>query len=86
MSNFLLILKLADITPVYKKDSRYEKSNYQPISVVPNLSKIFGNVRYDQIILLLKKFSLNIKLVSGQALVRKVAMTEKNEQITRPRR
>ena len=30
---FLSILKLADIISVYKKDSRYEKSNYQcPIS------------------------------------------------------
>ena len=42
-------LKLADIIPVYKKDSRYEKSNYQPISVLPNLSKIFENVLCDQI-------------------------------------
>ena len=38
-----------DITPVYKKDSRYEKSNYRPISVLPNISKIFENVLYDQI-------------------------------------
>ena len=45
-STFLSILKLADIT---KKDSRYEKSNYRPISVLPNLSKIFENVLYDQI-------------------------------------
>ena len=48
-STFPSILKLADITPVYKKDSRYEKSNYRPISVLPNLSKIFENVLYDQI-------------------------------------
>ena len=48
-STFPSILKLADIIPVYKKDSRYEKSNYRPISVLPNLSKIFENVLYDQI-------------------------------------
>ena len=48
-SNFLSILKLTDIIPVYKRDSRYEKSNYRPISVLPNLSKIFENVLYDQI-------------------------------------
>ena len=38
-STFTSILKLADITPVYKKDLRYKKNNYQPISVLPNLSK-----------------------------------------------
>ena len=48
-STFPSILKLADIIPVYKKDSRYEKSNYRPTSVLPNLSKIFENVLYDQI-------------------------------------
>ena len=48
-STFPSILKLADIIPVNKKDSRYEKNNYQSISVLPNLSKIFENVLYDQI-------------------------------------
>ena len=48
-STFTSILKLTDIIQVYKKDSRYEKSNYRPISVLPNLSKIFQNVLYDQI-------------------------------------
>ena len=48
-STFPSISKLADIIPVNKKDSRYEKNNYQSISVLPNLSKIFENVLYDQI-------------------------------------
>ena len=48
-STFPSILKLADIIPVYKKDSRYEKSSCRPISVLPNLSKIFENVLYNQI-------------------------------------
>ena len=48
-STFPAILKLADIIPLYKKDSRQEKSNYRPISVLPNLSKTFENVLYDQI-------------------------------------
>ena len=43
------ILKLADIIAVYKKDSRYEKSNYRLNSVLSNLSKIIENVLYDQI-------------------------------------
>ena len=48
-STFRSILKLEDIIPVYRKDSRYQKSNYRPISVLPNLSKIFENVLHDQI-------------------------------------
>ena len=43
-STFPSILNLADITPVTEKDSRYKKSNYHPISVLPNLPKIFENV------------------------------------------
>ena len=70
-STFSSILKLADIIPVYKKDSRYEKSNYRPISVLLNLSKIFENVLCDQISSFLKVFSLNTKLVSEKASVRK---------------
>ena len=48
-STFPSFLKLADTIPVCKKDSRYEKSNYQPIRVLPNLSKIFERVLHDQI-------------------------------------
>ena len=48
-STFPSILKLADIIPVYKTDCQYEKSNYRPISVLPNLPKIFEKVLYDQI-------------------------------------
>ena len=49
MFTFPSILKWADIIPVYKKDSPYEKSNYRPVSLLPNLSKIFGSVLYYQI-------------------------------------
>ena len=71
-STFPSILKLADIIPVNKKDSRYEKNNYQSISVLPNLSKIFENVLYDQIFSFLIIFFLHIKLVSRKASIHKV--------------
>ena len=32
---------LANVTPVYKKGSRYDKGNYRPVSILPNLSKLF---------------------------------------------
>ena len=37
----LSVLKLADVTPVNKKKSRLEKSNYRPVSLLLNISKIF---------------------------------------------
>ena len=34
-------LKLANITPVYKKGSKNSKENYRPVSILPNISKIY---------------------------------------------
>ena len=42
-------LKQADIKPIYKKESRNEKENYRPISILSNLSKIFERCMYDQL-------------------------------------
>ena len=30
-------LELANVTPVHKKGSRYDKGNYRPVSILPNL-------------------------------------------------
>ena len=43
-STFPLVLKSADVTLLYKKDSRYQKSHYRFVSVLHNLLKIFENV------------------------------------------
>ena len=42
--NFPEKLKLARITPVFKKASRFDKDNYRPISVLSNFSKLFEKV------------------------------------------
>ena len=42
-------LKQADITPLYKNDTRNEKENYRPVSIIPNLSRIYGRRMYTQI-------------------------------------
>ena len=34
-------LELANITPVYKKGSKNSKENYRPVSILPNISKIY---------------------------------------------
>ena len=39
-SEYPTSLKYADITPVFKKDDKNGKTNYRPISILPNLSKI----------------------------------------------
>ena len=42
-------LKKADITPVYKKDEKFLKNNYRPVSILPSVSKIYERCIYDQI-------------------------------------
>ena len=42
-------LKLADVTPVFKKKSKNSKDNYRPVSILSNLSKIYERCIYDQI-------------------------------------
>ena len=34
-------MKNATVTPVFKKDSRTTESNYRPVSILPNISKIY---------------------------------------------
>ena len=40
-------LKHADIKPIYKKVKLNEKGNYRPVSILPNLSKIFERCMHD---------------------------------------
>ena len=41
VGNFLCTMKLANVTPVYKISNRSEKGNYRPVSILPNISKVF---------------------------------------------
>ena len=48
-SNFPQCLKLADITPLYKKGKNDQKENYRPVvRILPNLSKIFERYIFKQ--------------------------------------
>ena len=42
-------MKLADITPVFKKKDHLNKENYRPVSVLPSISKIFEKLMQKQI-------------------------------------
>ena len=43
-------LKLADVTPVHKKDEKTLAKNYRPISLIPVASKLFERNMYNEII------------------------------------
>ena len=42
-------LKHADIVPIYKKNNKCKKENYRPVSVLSNVSKIYGKLMYNQL-------------------------------------
>ena len=47
--NFQNTLKKADLTPVFKKDDKFLKTNYRQGSIWPAVSKIYERCLYDQI-------------------------------------
>ena len=42
-------LKYADVTPVFKKDDKSGKSKNRPISILPNLGKVYERIMQNQI-------------------------------------
>ena len=59
-------MKLAKVTPVVKNGNRSEKDNYRPVSLLPNLSKLFEICVYNQVAQFLIKYFLNTNAVSGR--------------------
>ena len=49
-------LKLADVTPIHKKDETTLMKNYRPISLIPIVSKLFERHMYNQILSYIDKF------------------------------
>ena len=48
-SKFPLSFKLANITPVFKNESRNHKNNYRPVSILPLISKVFEKIMNKQL-------------------------------------
>ena len=42
-------LKLADVSPTFKKKDSFKKETYRPVSILPNMSKVFERILYKQI-------------------------------------
>ena len=42
-------LKDADVKPIFKKDSRNDKTNYRPVSILSNISKKYDRLLYKQL-------------------------------------
>ena len=42
-------MKNADVTPIYQKVDKTDKTNYFPISILPNLSKVYEGLMSNQI-------------------------------------
>ena len=63
--DFPSILKIANITPVFKKGDRDLKDNYQPVSILSVISKIFEKLLCKQITMfiapLLSKFQCGFR-------------------------
>ena len=45
-------LKLADVTPVYKKKSKNSKDNSRPVSIFPKFTKDVSMIKFDTILIL----------------------------------
>ena len=54
--NFPKELKLAIITPIFKKGNQLDKKNYRPISVLPVVSKLFERLMQNQMTEHINKF------------------------------
>ena len=66
-------LKLAKVIPIYKKDDRHILDNYQPISLLSTMSKVFEKVFFHQVY---DYFSSNNLFYENQYGFRKKHSTE----------
>ena len=42
-------VKHADVIPIHKKQDKSDKDNYRPVSILPNISKIYKRLIYNQL-------------------------------------
>ena len=67
--NFSDKLKLADIHPIHKKESRNSAKNYRPVSVLPYASKLYERILKNRLILVWIAFSQTDYVVIEKVLM-----------------
>ena len=55
-SKFSFSFKCANITPIFKNESRNHKTNYRPVGILPIVSKIFEKIMNDELSTYFEKF------------------------------
>ena len=66
-------MKLANVTPVHKKGSRYDKGDYRPEGILPNLLKFLKDIYTSKFLIFFIPFCQNINVVSEKDMVRSTA-------------
>ena len=46
---FPCVFEHADVVPVHKKKEKTDKANFRPVSILPNMSKIYEKLIYQQL-------------------------------------
>ena len=59
------ILKVSQVTPVYKSGDATDPANYKPISTLSSFSKVFEKLIYNQLYSFLEKYSILYKYQFG---------------------
>ena len=59
-NNFPDELKLADVTPIFKKGDKTNAKNYRPVSVVPPVSKVFEKILQKQMALHFNNYLISL--------------------------
>ena len=68
-SQFSPSFKCANITPIFKEQSRNHENNYRPVSILPVVSKIFEKLMNNQLSTYFEKILLNFSVVSRKVSV-----------------
>ena len=79
LSQFPACMKMADVTSVYKKDSRSLKDDYNLVNILHNLSKLFEKCLYKQVSLYFDNILQKISMDSGKILALLAYTTGKME-------
>ena len=48
-------MKLADVSPVFKKDDDLKKENYRPVCILSHMSKVFERIFYTPLLYVFRK-------------------------------